>query len=314
MIGTRSRLAPRRGFALITVIWVITVAAVVALAAEFAGRDAYDAGRNRVFADRAYWRAADCMARTHALMDAVLEVTSDPWQLANLWRTLDGQVIGDGILDLPDCTVHLEAAGTRLDINSASDTLLLAVFAEAGYAGEAAAMLDAFRDWTDSDSVARPLGAEADWYSAAGRATPRNAPIVDIRELALIRGFKTAVPALETLLTAEPGRLSLANASLDVLAAVPGFTPEALARLAQMRETGEPITDLAAFASSLSPDGLNQMAAHFDQISRTVTVDPDAWIVTTVGTAGQPAVTTTLQYRFVRSGNHAVAVRRRIDP
>jgi type II secretory pathway component PulK len=308
------RASSRRGFALITVIWVMTVAAVVALAAELAGRDAYDAGRNRVFADRAYWRAADCMARTHALIDAVLGTTSDAWQLANLWRTLDVHIRGDGILAISDCTIHLEAAGTRLDINSAPDTLLLGVFAEAGFAEQAAAMLDAFRDWTDSDSVARPLGAEADWYVAAGRPGPRNGPIADIRELAFIRGFETAVPVLKPLLTTEPGRLSLANASLDVLAAVPGFTPEALSRLSQMRETDEPIADLAAFASSLSPDGMNQMAAHFDQISRTVTVDPDAWIVTAVGTAGRPAVTTTLEYRFVRSGNRAVATRRKVDP
>ena len=314
MSGGCDRSVRRRGFALITVLWVMTLAAVVALASELAGRDAYDAGRNRVFAERAHWLALDCMARTHALIDAVLGSTTDAWEVANLWRTLDAHVSGDGFLNVPGCSVRMEATGTRLDVNAASDTLLLGVFTEAGYGQQANAMLDALRDWTDSDNVARPLGAEADWYAQRGRPTPRNGPIADIRELGLVRGFESAIPALEPFLTAQPGSLSLPNASLAVLAVVPGFTPEALDRLAQMRETGEPITDLASFASSLSPDGLSQMEAHFDQISRTVTVDPDAWIVTATGVAGAPTVTTTLEYRFARAGNRAVAVQRRVDP
>jgi hypothetical protein len=132
--------------------------------------------------------------------------------------------------------------------------------------------------------------------------------------MALIRGYEHAVPALTSLVTVEPGRLSLPNASLDVLAVVPGFSDEALYRLQQMRDTGEPFVDLATFAASLSPEGTSQMAAHFDEMSRTLTIDPDAWIVTAAGRAGRPAVITTLEYRLVRSGTRAVVIRRRVDP
>lgn len=304
----------RGGFVLITVMWVMTLAAVVALAAEFAGRDAYDAGRNRVYATRSYWRAADCLARSRAAIDAVLGTTSDPALLNYFWQNLDRAVREDPLLAGPGCLAELTAVGTRMNVNTASDTLLLGLFREMGYGSEAQAMLAALRDWTDTDNVQRPYGAEADWYAAHGRPTPRNGPLADIRELTLVRGFEQTPPILDSVLTVEPGRISLANASLAVIAAIPGFTPEALDRLAQIRETGEPLVDLTAFAASLSPQAMRQMAAHFEEISQLVTVVPDAWIIRATGAAGRPPIATTIEVRIARAGNQVVVTRRRIDP
>jgi len=304
----------RPAFAMLTVLWVLALAAILALAAQLTGRDAYDAGRNRVYATRAYWSASDCMARARTLIDGALQTTTDLTVQANVWRTLDAWVTGEPLLARSSCSVTMEAAGTLADINAVPDTILLALFAEAGYSGQAQAMLDAFRDWTDSDNVARPLGAEADWYQAQGRPSPRNGRLANIKELLRVRWFETAEPGLAQVLTTEPGRISLATAPLEVLAAVPGFSDDALERVAESRASGQPIADLATFAASLPPDAEQLMAENFDAVSRLVTVDPDAWIVRATGVAGRPAIATTIEYRLVRAGNRAQPVRRWVDP
>ena len=84
--------------------------------------------------------------------------------------------------------------------------------------------------------------------------------------------------------------------------------------MAQVRETGEVVVDLAAFASSLPPGAMDLMASHFDEISRLVTVDPEAWIIRATGHAGYPDVAATIEVKLVRAANRAVSLRRRIDP
>src|SRR4029078_2268776 len=67
-MSTRSR----QGFALVAILWVLTVASVLGAGAALQGRDAYSAARNRLNAQRAYWIAEGCAAEALASADRIL--------------------------------------------------------------------------------------------------------------------------------------------------------------------------------------------------------------------------------------------------
>ena len=49
--------------------------------------------------------------------------------------------------------------------------------------------INSLRDWEDEDDLRRLDGAERAWYREQGRPGPRNAPIANVAELRLIRGY-----------------------------------------------------------------------------------------------------------------------------
>ena len=203
-------------------------------------------------------------------------------------------------VDPAECTIAFEAAGTRLDVNAASEEMLQRLFAGLGYAADAD-LAAALADWRDSDDVAHPAGAERDWYAAARRELPRNGPLADIRELARVRGFEN-LPPFEAVLTAEPGRVSLATAPTSVLMAVPGFTPETADRIVALQDAATPVTDVTSLLGLVSRVSADSMLAHFPEIARVTTPDPDAWILTVRASVGIPQVSVTLSRRILRAG------------
>src|SRR5258705_2447328 len=84
----RRHMLAREGFALAAVLWVLTVAAVLAAGTALVGRQAYAASRNRVNQERAYWTAEGCLAELRSLADVAL-ASADPSQLTQIWRNLD---------------------------------------------------------------------------------------------------------------------------------------------------------------------------------------------------------------------------------
>lgn len=290
---------------MITVLWVMTVAGVVAAAAALAGRNAVNAARNRVGLERAFWRARACAAVSQAAIDERLAEARTFEAAADVWRALDRAAAARA----PEsgCSVALEAAGTRLDLSSASDEMLMRLFQSIGSGDAAPAMLDALNDWRDSDDVARPLGAERDWYAARGRDVPRNGPIADLRELARVRGFED-LARFEPVLTVEPGRVSLATAPPAVLLAVPGITQETAERIVALREANMPVTDLLSIVGQLSHDSADSLMARYQDIARLTTANPDAWIMSVSAETGLPPARVTVVRRLARSGRHSVIV------
>ena len=91
-------------------------------------------------------------------------------------------------------------------------------------------MVAALIDWIDSDDTAyQGIGAESSWYrSQSNRRIPPNAPILDVGELAHIRGFESEalLEALRPHVTAHPPGQQIVNvnfASAQVLAALTGL-------------------------------------------------------------------------------------------
>jgi type II secretory pathway component PulK len=313
----------RNGFVLLAVLWVMVGVAALGLALWLAARNAIRSSENRRAATIAAWRAEGCAERARSVIEDVLNGQVGGMSGMSVtsvysrggWRTLDRTLRESPLMHANGCAVELRAAGSTIDVNSASEELLRSFFtaldlAEALPEARDDSLTDALLDWRDTDDVPRPSGAEREWYEREGRTTPRNAPLEDARELAYVRGFD-ALPGVDSLLGVEPGRIDLGHAPLPVIAALPGFGSEAVARVAEERLRGVAPTDLLSFAARLSPNARSALVARYADLVRVTVVEPDAWILTSRARAGEPAITAVLELRLVRAGSRAAIVRRR---
>ena len=300
----------RRGFALLTTLWLVSIASIAALAAAVAGRNAELAGASRVELERARWIALGCGRRAAASIDAALRDAPTDSDAKITWRTLSAQ--SELLPPMGPCDIGLEAAGTRLDVNAASDEMLRALLEGNDVTADITSLIDALDDWRDTDDTARPNGAERDWYERVGRIPPRNGRIADIRELFRVRGFET-LGGIDSLLTTDAGRVSLATAPAAVLLAIPGITRETADAIVARRVAGEPLDDLIDIAGTISDASADSLAAHFTDAVRLTTPDPDAWLLTVRVVRGAPAVTATLVWRLVRVGRRCAVASTRSD-
>jgi type II secretory pathway component PulK len=300
----------RRGFALLAVLWILVGVAALGLTIALAGRQAVQAAQNRVDAERAEWQAAGCAEKARAaISEWLIRNRGAPPGPASPWATLDSAVAASPYVQ--GCEVRLRAVGSALDVNGADEETLRALFRAAGESPETAdSLTDALADWRDADGEARPLGAEAEWYAARGRPAPRNGPFADLRELRRVRGFE-AREGLDTLLALDSARIDLNHAPLGVLAALPGFGPEAVARVAERRMAGERLASLAAVEASLSPAARLALDQRLPELAGLTTPEPDAWMLEAHGRVGDPPVEAVLELKLVRAVERAAIVRRR---
>lgn len=305
----RAKLQNRRGFALVAILWLLVAMAALALDDSATARDALATTQNRMNITRASWHAEGCGEVALAVTDAALGDTLIPASAA--WDTLD-RALATVNVNQPRCVVTARAAGDRLDVNAADADALVAAFVAAGVTQDRAdSLADALLDWRDADSVSRPHGAEADWYRAAGRVGPSNRPFIDEDEIHLVRGFESANPITD-ILGVEPGKIVLDRAPLPVIAALPGMTPEAVARIAELRWRGEPVRDIGVLGASLSEDARDKLTAASTELVRLIADEPDAWIVRIRASAGTPAVSVVEELRLVRAARRSGVTRARM--
>lgn len=301
----------REGFALVSVLWVLVGLSALALAGNLAAREAVASARNRADLAAAAWRAEACVERARAAITEALGEARFEAPGATVWGRMDRVVARSPLLAGMDCTLELRAAGAALDVNAADGEALRGLLTALGQPPAAAdSLADALADWRDADDTPRPFGAEADWYRARGLRPPRNAPLADGRELRLVRGFER-VPGIDTLLSAEAARVPLTHAPPAVLAALPGFGPEAVARATEMRTRGAQVADLATFTGSLSAGARAQALRRFPELVSAAAAEPEAWIVRGRGAVGAPAAVSVVEVRLVRAGDRAAIVRRK---
>lgn len=288
----------RRGFAMLTTLWVMSVAAIIAMAAAVIGRNAVSAGSHRVEMERARWIAAGCARRAEATIDQMLRDAVSAAEAAVVWRTLDRAIASSATIG-PECHVVLDAAGTRLDVNWASAEMLTTLFALTGGSDEASSMSDAVVTWRDTTpSVAAAARA---WYADQHRFAPRSGPIADVAELRRIRGLELG-GEWEQYLSVDPGRVSLATAPVAVLQSVPGITREAAERIVELHDAGTPIADLLEVTGSISEASTQALVARYPDAVRATTPDPDAWIIRSRVTRGSPAIDVLVEWRVIRTG------------
>lgn len=261
-----------RGFALITVLWIIAALGIlvtVGLADSDVGRRATE---NRLLSRRAFWAGRACLAMVQArLAEPASSLTVDSTDLGpTTW-----------------CRATSLDPTERVNPNLVDSAALVRVLGDVS-------LTAAVLDWIDSDDIARDGGAEAAWYRDAGRPTPRNAPLVDAEELSLVRGLETIpVERLDLLFTVRgDGRIDPNHAPVEVLRALTALPLSAASRIAAVRRSGERLDDAeeVATASGTKPD-----AEAFRALARQTVFDERLRVVRLVGgsSAGGRTLTST---------------------
>jgi general secretion pathway protein K len=99
--------------------------------------------------------------------------------------------------------------------------------------------IDSLLDWIDPDDLVHLNGAEADYYRPFGYR-PRNAPLLTVDEILMIRGMDESLFAKirPFLVLGNTQGCNYMVAPLEVLLSFPGMTPEAAERIIQLRKTG----------------------------------------------------------------------------
>lgn len=125
--------------------------------------------------------------------------------------------------------------------------------------GLPAELADTLADWIDADGTAQPAGgAEDAYYRALGQpCLTANRPLVDLDELAMVRGFDAGVRAqLKPFVTALPATtaLNVNTAPAEVLAAVVDGLDLDSARALVARRNGVFYRNNADFLSQLGND------------------------------------------------------------
>lgn len=299
----------REGFALLAVLWVLVAVATLGLVAQLAARESVAAARNREELTRAAWRAEGCAERARAAVSALLYAARADGPSGESWNRVPRAVAESPLT--AGCDLTVRAAGTTVDANTAdSETLHRLFLAMGATPATADSLADALMDWRDPDSDPRPAGAEAVAYLRDGRTPPRDGPFADPAEILRVRGFDRLAGA-DTLLGVEGAKISLGQAPLPVLASLPGFTPQVLARVAELRMRGVSVPDALALGSSLGGAAGAELLRHGSELVGLSVREPEAWVVTARAREGEPPATAVLEVRLVRAGPRAAVVRRR---
>lgn len=308
----RPRSSDERGFALLAVLWVCVGLAALSLGVSLAAQSATAAARNRIHLTEAAWRSEDCVERASAVInEALLRRAPSTGLDGSVWRRLPERLASAPLLGAVGCEVTLVAAGTTLDVNTVDEPMLHRVLQNLSVARPRAdSLVAALLDWRDADTLARPHGAEAADYRRMGRLPPRNGPLADVRELALVRGFDS-LEGLTRVFGTEPGRICLNHAPLPVIAALPGIPHEVLVRIEGARAAGHEIRDLDSFVGGLSEPAQRELHASYFALREHATTEPDAWILLSLGRAPASDVVMATELRLVRAGARAAVTRRR---
>ena len=274
---------PQRGFVLVLTIWIL---AAIAIATAYFGE--------RV---QASLRAA--VARQD-ITNAELAVSNGRAEILFRLATLPVTVWGLG--DLPNAirldgrpyaedggTLELQDAAGLIGLNAFGDEAMSRLLTTLGVSQpQHASLIDALRDYTDADDLRRLSGAEAAQYAAAGLpAGPRNAPLASPLELRDVLGWGreaalwTTGPGILDFTAPEgEGRLNPNTAPWQVLASLPGATPD-IARLFMARRELQPID--AAWV-----DGT--LGTRFDTLPSPLQTFPSSHIRVTQRVPGLPWV------------------------
>jgi hypothetical protein len=268
---------------MLTVLWVLSMAGVLATSALVAGRNGIGAARNRVEWQRARWAALGCARRAESTVDERLH-DIDVDKRARLWQTL-GNVVDSSSL-VAGCVIDIEAAGTKLDVNAATPEMLERLFAAQGV-------------------------MDARLVAAAFVSARASTPIADLRALSQNKPMPTDI-SYDSILSTEPARIALSSASAVVLRAIPGFTLEVAEAVVAHRANHAPLADLNEVIGLVSRESARELEDRFQDLARVATVDPDAWILRSTAVSGVPAIVVVVEWRLVRQNDRVVVFGSRV--
>lgn len=271
-----ARRRPQGGAALLLAMLTLTLMAEIAalVVSDYGSAMELLAGRQDQGQSRWLARGAIDWARNVLSEDARTSATD---HLGEIWATRiaptpveDGEVGGE----IVDCSGYfnlngLVANGVVVREQVEAYKRLLQLIGVPPRDGEALAA--SLADWLDTNNEPESGGAEGDWYSAQGRSyRPANAPLVDIDELSLVRGYNDdVIGRLRAVAIALPEStpVNANTAPPEVLSAlIQGLSIDE-ARVIAVRRTARPFEDVAAFQAQL-PARAVMPAGRFSVTSR----------------------------------------------
>jgi len=221
---------PARGFALVSVLWLIVLLSVLAMGLSYTSRQSTQAMISLVGGTQARYLAEG----------GVQLVTMNLLSRNPVDRMLaDGETID---VELPGghVSVTVSDENGKVDINAARAPLLARLFYSLDVDQTAAdALADAIADFRDEDDLTRLNGAEDSDYLAAGlMAGAKDAPFTSVEELQQVLGmtpeiYSAVLPHI-TIYSRHQG-INPEVASLQVLMAVSDDSPMTLASYVQQR-------------------------------------------------------------------------------
>lgn len=295
----------RRGFAMITALWLIVAITVVALQFSIEAHERYTVGINA--SERGIARAAaiGALAYEQAQLERVIRTqltgsganrlrSSDPW--------IDADSLFSGVVDIDSMPVNVvvKPGGALLNINNMAQESLTAFFSNLiGDYAAADEISQSIMDWRDPDDQARARGGEREAYLKEDRMVlPANAPFRDIDDLLDVRGITPEIleKARPYLRTYGNGVVNLNTAEAPVLRGVPGMTEPVIARILALRANGGRITNVAQVMPNMQAPRPGQPTQNQTPAQRSVaqnttveTQEVDLVITAQTGSQAQPA-------------------------
>ncbi len=234
----------QRGIALVLVLWVALLMSVIA--GSFALSARTESLQSRIMFNEAQAR----FFAEAGLNRAVFELRNpDP---ETRWIA-DGR-IHEMELDGAKIEIQITDESGKIDLNQASEELLVGLFASVGIEfDEALGLVDKIQDWKDADEEPRLAGAEdGDYFSAGYSHGAKDAPFDTVPELIQVMDIDYELyRKIEPALTVYSGRknINLAFAPKEVLMSIDGITPEvADDYIAQRHEIFDVNTELPLLA------------------------------------------------------------------
>jgi general secretion pathway protein K len=166
-----------------------------------------------------------------------------------------------------EVAVNFISEAARIDLNSASPQLLASFFTVLGaQRQDAEQYAERIAGWTrkpkatPTDAATQDNENEEALYRAAGRTySPRGGPFAHIDELSLIVGLPPAlIERAKPFLTIYSGKpqIDVLDAAPEVIAAIPGITPDLLNALAEARRTAADPQSVARMLGALPLQGV----------------------------------------------------------
>jgi len=227
MSSHHPRRGPSEGFIIVAVLWIL--AALATLAAIYA---LYVRDTAAAFPIRDDRLKAQALAEAGVEL-AAYQITANP-QSRPSQGALKFQLGGAAV------AVEFFSENARIDLNAAPKELLAGLFASLGAdSAQAEQIAERIVAWR-TPLKRGTTDAEAALYGAAGKSyAPRRGPFQHVGELALVLGLPPVlVDRALPYLTVYSGQaqINVLNAAPEVLAALPGLTPERLHDLLASRE------------------------------------------------------------------------------
>ena len=230
-----------RGFVLPLTIWILVAVSVVAAFLAERVQKSLQLAQSRQRSNDMQIALSDARAETLFRL-GTQPITPRGLGVGDSALTLDNRLYAAG-----QSLLQLQDARGLLNLDSFADEQLDRLLQGYGVALELrTGLVDALRDYIDTDSLRRLNGAEAAEYTAAGKPVPPNAPLRMPLEVRAVLGWADVpvlwkdVPITEYLTVGTTVALNPNTAPLAVLKVLDGITPD-LAQALIARRQVEPV-------------------------------------------------------------------------